>query len=119
MTEPELLDNQEIQHLKQFFYLLPVVGFIPALWTLYYRSGSKQEKDLSRVVVTLTLGWLSAYILLGVGAEFSESLALPLLISSSLITSSYFLTSIWLMVRLWQRKSVRLPIVSRVGDRLP
>uniref|UniRef100_A0A832M5E8 DUF4870 domain-containing protein n=1 Tax=Oscillatoriales cyanobacterium SpSt-402 TaxID=2282168 RepID=A0A832M5E8_9CYAN len=119
MTEPELLDNQDIQHLKQFFYLLPVVGFFPALWTLYYRSGSKQEKDLSRVVVTLTLGWLVAYVLLGTGAELSESLSLPLLISSSLVTSSYFVINIWLMMRLWQRKSVRLPLVSKVGDRLP
>lgn len=119
MTEPERLDNSEIQHLKQFLYLMPVVGFFPALWNLYYRTGSKQEKDLSRVVVTLTLGWLIAYVLLGVGAEVSESLSLPLLISSSLITSGYFVVNIWLMVRVWQRKSVRLPVISKVGDRLP
>jgi preprotein translocase subunit SecF len=86
---------------------------------LYYRRGTKQQEDLSRVVVTLTLGWLFFYVLLGFGAETSESLSLPLLLTSSLISSGYFLTNIWLMVRLWQRKSVRLPIISRVGDRLP
>ncbi|MDX2244423.1 MAG: hypothetical protein NW224_27430 [Leptolyngbyaceae cyanobacterium bins.302] len=119
MKEVDPFENPEAKHLKLFLYVVPVVGFFPALWSLYYRSGTKQEKDLSRVVVTLTLGWLVTYILLGIGAETSESLSVPLLISSSVLTSGYFLTSVWLMVRLWQRKSVRLPGVSQVGDRLP
>jgi hypothetical protein len=119
MKEIDPFENPEAQQLKLFLYLVPVVGFFPALWSLYYRSGSKQEKELSRVVVTLTLGWLFTYILLGVGAETAEALAVPLLISSSVVTSSFFLTNIWLMVRLWQRKSVRLPGISQMGDRLP
>jgi heme/copper-type cytochrome/quinol oxidase subunit 3 len=124
MSEPEYIEKQEfedqvIKRLQLFLYLVPVVGFFPALWTLYYRRGTKQQDDLSRAVVTLTLGWLLTYVLLGIGAETSDSLSLPLLLTSSLITSGYFLTNIWLMVRLWQRKSVRLPIISRVGDRLP
>lgn len=119
MRETDPFENPEAKHLKLFLYLVPVVGFFPALWSLYYRSGTKQEKDLSRVVVTLTLSWLLAYLLLGVGAETVESWSVPLLISSSLITSGFFLTNVWLMVRLWQRKSVRLPVVSQVGDRLP
>jgi len=119
MREVDPFENPAEQHLKLFLYLVPVVGFFPALWSLYYRSGTKQEKDLSRVVVTLTLSWLMAYILLGVGADVSDSAAVPLLISSSVITSGYFLTNIWLMIRLWQRKSVRLPIISQIGDRLP
>lgn len=116
---PDPFENTEIKRLQLFLYLVPVVGFFPALWSLYYRSGTKQQQDLSRVVVTLTLGWLVAYLLLGVGAEASESLSVPLLVTSSLLTSGYFLVNIWLMVRLWQRKSVRLPVVSKVGDRLP
>lgn len=120
MKEIDPFENPAAQHLKLFLYLVPVVGFFPALWSLYYRSsGSKQEKDLSRVVVILTLGWLLVYLLLGAGAEVSESLSVPLLISSSVMTSGFFLTNIWLMVRLWQRKSVRLPGISQVGDRLP
>lgn len=119
MGEPEQFENQAIKRLQLFLYLVPVVGFFPALWTLYYRRGTRQQEDLSRVVVTLTLGWLFFYILLGIGAETADSLSLPLLLTSSLLTSGYFLTNIWLMVRLWQRKSVRLPIISRVGDRLP
>jgi len=119
MNKPDQFEVQEIKRLQLFLYLVPVVGFFPALWTLYYRRGTKQQEDLSRVVVTLTLGWLFFYVLLGIGAETSESLSLPLLLTSSLITSGYFLTNIWLMILLWQRKSVRLPIISRVGDRLP
>jgi hypothetical protein len=108
-----------MQRLQLFFYLVPVVGFFPALWTLYYRRGDRPQQDLSRVVVTMTLAWLMAYVLLGAGAEASDSLSLPFLLASSLVTSGYFLTNIWLMVRLWQRKSLRLPIFSRLGDRLP
>jgi RsiW-degrading membrane proteinase PrsW (M82 family) len=119
MGESEPFENQEIKRLQLFLYLVPVVGFFPALWTLYYHQGTKQQDDLSRVVVTLTLGWLLSYILLGVGAETADSLSLPLLFTSSLLTSGYFLTNIWLMVRLWQRKSIRLPVISRLSDRLP
>lgn len=119
MSDRNSFENPESKHLKLFLYLVPVVGFIPALWTLYYRHGNKQEQDLSRTVVTLTLGWLFAYLLLGAGAEASDAWTLPLLVTSSFITSGYFLVNIWLMVRVWQRKSVRLPGISNVGDRLP
>lgn len=119
MTQLDPFENPAEKHLKLFLYLVPVVGFVPALWTLYYRNGTQQEKDLSRAVVTLTLSWLAAYLMLGVGAEVSEAAAVPFLISSSVITSGYFLTNIWLMLRVWQRKSVRLPGISQVGDRLP
>lgn len=119
MQETDPFENPEAKHLKLFLYAVPVVGFFPALWSLYYRSGTKQEQDLSRVVVTLTLGWLFAYLLLGVGAETVDGWSVPLLVSSSVMTSTYFLANIWLMMRLWQRKSVRLPGISQVGDRLP
>lgn len=112
------LENEEIKHVQLFLYLIPVVGFFPALWTLYRRRGTRQERNLSRTVVVLALGWLLGYSLLGLGAQTSESLSLPLLISSSLLTSGYFLVNIWLMVRLWQRKSMRVPIVTKLGDRL-
>ena len=119
MKPADPFENSDVQHLKLFLYLVPVVGFFPALWTLYYRSGTKQVQDLSRVVVTLTLGWVVGYVLLAAGAEFSETGALPLLIASSLLTSGYFLVNLWLIIRLWRRQSVRLPLLSRIGDRLP
>jgi hypothetical protein len=119
VNKDDSLDRAEAKRFQLFWYLVPVVGFLPALWTLYYRVGGKQRQDLSRTVVTLTIAWLMGYVLLGIGAETSDSIALPLLITNSLLTSGYFVTNLWLMVRLWQRKSVRLPMVSKVGDRLP
>ena len=112
-------EQQEVNHLRLYLYLIPVIGFVPAAVTLSQRRGTPQERNLSRLVVTLTLGWLLSYFLLGAGAEFSESLSLPFLISSSVLTSGYFLVNLWLMVRLWQRKPLRLPGVSQVSDRLP
>jgi hypothetical protein len=119
MSAPDPFENENIRHLQLFLYLIPIVGFFPALWTLYRRRGTRQERNLSRLAVTLALGWLFGYLLLGTGAEVSDSLSLPLLITSSLLTSGYFLVNLWLMVRLWQRKSLRLPIASKLGDRLP
>ena len=119
MTAPDPFENQDFKRLQLFLYLVPVVGFFPALWTLYRGQGTRQQKNLSRLVVTLALGWLLGYIFLGVGANASEALSLPLLITSSLFTSGYFLVNLWLMVQLWRRKALRLPIVSKLGDRLP
>lgn len=119
MSNVDPFENQDIKHLQLFIYLIPIVGFFPALWTLYRRSGTRQQRNLSRLVITLALGWLFGYLLLGVGAQTTESLSLPLLLTSSLLTSGYFLVNIWLMVRLWQRKPLRLPLVSPLSDRLP
>jgi hypothetical protein len=119
MADLNSFENQDIKHLQLFLYLIPVVGFFPALWTLYHRRGTRQERNLSRMVITLALGWLLGYLLLGIGAEASDSLSLPLLITSSLLTSGYFLVNLFLMVRLWQRKSLKLPIVSNLSSRLP
>jgi hypothetical protein len=112
-------DNEDLKHLQLFFYFLPVIGFFPALWMLYRRQGDRHHKTASRLAVTLALGWLLGYLLLGVGAETSEALSLPLLLMSSFLTSGYFLVNIWLMVRVWRRKSLKLPLVSRLSQRLP
>ncbi|OLP20190.1 hypothetical protein BST81_01800 [Leptolyngbya sp. 'hensonii'] len=105
---PDPFDDSDVKRLQLLLYLIPVFGFFPALWTLYRRQGGRERRKLSRLVVTLTLGWLLGYTLLGTGAQFSESLSLPLLLTSSLLTSGYFLVNIWLMARVWRRKSVRL-----------
>lgn len=112
-------ENRDLQRLLVFIYLIPVVGFLPALWTLYQQRGSREQRQASRLVVVLTTGWILGYLLLGMGAQTSSSLSLPLLIVSSLLTSGYFLVNIWLMICLWQGKSLYLPGLSRLGDRLP
>jgi hypothetical protein len=119
VAKPDPFENQDIEHVKLFFYLLPVVGFFPALWTLYYRSGDRKQQDLSRTVVTLTLTWLIVYVLLGISAETTDALSLQFWLTNSILTSGYFGAHIWLMVRLWQRKPIRLPLLSKLGDRIP
>lgn len=113
------LDSQELKRLRMFVYLIPVVGFFPALWALYRKQGDRREQIVSRTAVTLALVWLVGYLSLGAGAESSSSMALSLWIASSILTSGYFATNLWLMLRLWQRKPTWLPGVSDVGDRLP
>lgn len=111
--------NSDLQRLLIFIYLIPVVGFFPAVWTLYRRRGSREQRQASRLVVTLSMVWLLGYFLLGLGSQSSGSPNLALLIMSSLLTSGYFLANIWLMVCLWQGNPLRLPGLSRLSDRLP
>ncbi|NJL86713.1 MAG: hypothetical protein HC886_13240 [Leptolyngbyaceae cyanobacterium SM1_1_3] len=105
--------------LKLSLYLIPIFGFFPALWTLLLQQGDRREQSISKLSVVLALSWLSAYVLLGTGAAVSETAALRLLITSSLVGSGYFLVSLWLILRLWQGKSVKLPGLSQLSDRLP
>ena len=72
-----------------------------------------------RLAVVLALTWAIAISLLNTSANASESLHLPLLITSSTVTSSYFFLNIWLMIRLWRQQNIRIPGVSELGDRLP
>jgi hypothetical protein len=118
MEDLNSLENQDIKHLYLFFYLVPVLGFFPALWTLYRREGNREQQAISRLAVTLALSWLCVYLLLGTGAQVSEILTLRLLLMNSLLTSGYFLVNFWLMVLLWQRKSLRLPGISRFAERV-
>lgn len=115
----ESMDDADLKRLKLFLFLVPVVGFFPALWTLYRGRGNREERSLSRLVVTLSLTWILGVVLLNTGAQTVDSAALPLLITSTLFTSGYFVANLWLMVRLWQRKRLKLPIMSRLSDRLP
>ncbi|MBD1924438.1 hypothetical protein H6F77_25720 [Microcoleus sp. FACHB-831] len=121
MKDIDPLENKDINRLQMFFYLVPVVGVFPSLWTLYRRQGNREQQSVSRLSVTLALAWVSAYVLLGAGAQISEisqELTLRLLFMNSMLTSSYFLVCVWLMVRLSQRKQVRLPGISRLADRV-
>ena len=124
--------DHSIPPLQLFWYLIPVVGFFPALWTLYHQDptgmqGSESEgmgrdkreqRAVSRLSVTLAGSWLLGYVLLGAGAQTWEFLTLRLLLLNGLLTSGYFLVSLWLIVRLWQRKYPRLPGFSRLANRM-
>lgn len=114
------MPSSELDRLKLFIYLVPIFGVVPALVSLYRRrQNTAEEKNVSRLVVVLAFSWLAAYALLGGSAHLSDGLAPRLLITSTLMTTGYFITNLWLMVRLWQRKSIRLPGFSPLGDKLP
>ena len=108
MKNVEPTENYDLNHLQLFFYLIPVLGFFPSLWTLYQGDKAEQLK-VSRLSVTLASSWLIGYLLLGMGAETSEYLSLRLLILNTFLTSGYFLVSMILMIRLYQRKPLRVP----------
>jgi hypothetical protein len=119
INPPDRFKQDNLKRLQMFLYLVPVVGFFPALWTLYRRGGDREIRNVSRLAVTLAVGWLLGYLLLGAGAQAFDVASLQLLVLASLLTSGYFVVNITLMVRLWQRKGLRLPGLSRLGDRLP
>jgi hypothetical protein len=99
-------------------YLVPIIGFLPSLWTLYRHQGSREQLAASRLSITLALTWLLGYLLFAGGATNSEFFALRLLILNSFFTSGYFLVSLWLMLRLIQAKPVRLPGFSNLAERI-
>ncbi len=112
-------ENPYFKRLQLYLYLTPVVGFIPALWTVYRKTGDRQIQSTSRLAVILAVTWAIAISLLQGSAHHSESLHLPLLLASSMATSAYFFLNIWLMVRLWRHQTIRIPGISNLGDRLP
>lgn len=116
-TDP--LDSEDLRRLQLFVYFIPIVGVFPALWTLYRRQGTRRQQVASRLAVTMGLAWVLTYGLLSAGATQGGSASLNVWILNSLATSSYFVVSVWLMIRVWQRKSTWIPGLSDVGDRLP
>ncbi len=99
-------------------YLIPIIGFFPSLWTLYRRRGSREQLAISRLSIALALTWLLGYLLLATGAATSDFFTLRLFILNSFLTSSYFLVSVWLIFRLIQGKSGRLPGFTTLAERV-
>ena len=133
MLQPELMTllpdlSQEPTHhrdldalarLETFLYLTPVVGLLPSMWAIYRCQRDKRQLAVCRLSVLLAFTWLSIYLSLNVGADLSGASAVGyrLLFLNSLTTSGYFMASVWLMVLLWQKKSLRLPGFSVLAER--
>jgi hypothetical protein len=118
MKNTDPLENSDLNRLQLFVLLTPIVGFFPALWTLYRRQGSPQHRAASRLAIVLALGWLSGHILLEAGAISAESWTIPLLLTSSVLTTSYFIVTLGLMIRVWKRQPLWLPGISRVAEQM-
>ncbi|MFN6461165.1 MAG: hypothetical protein RMZ41_004890 [Nostoc sp. DedVER02] len=99
-------------------YLIPIVGFFPSLWTLYRGQGRREQVAVSRLSITLAFTWLLGYLLLSTGATTSDFFSLRLFILNSFLTSGYFIVSVWLILRLMQGKSGRLPGFSTIAERV-
>ncbi|MEM9271906.1 MAG: hypothetical protein AAGA80_02920 [Cyanobacteria bacterium P01_F01_bin.143] len=96
-----------------WIYLLPIVGIVPSIWTLYRGKASEESQKTSRLSLILVLSWSIAYISLFVSAnQTSDILAFRLLYANALITTGYFLVCLGLMFRLLQGKSPYLPLVN-------
>ncbi|MBD2612132.1 hypothetical protein VF14_24410 [Nostoc linckia z18] len=111
-------DPYPIPKIQLILYLIPIIGFFPSLWTLYRRQGGREQLAISRLSITLALTWLLGYSLLTTGAATSDFFTLRLFILNSFLTSGYFVVSIWLIFRLIQGKSGRLPGFSSLAERV-
>jgi hypothetical protein len=89
------------------------------MWAIYRCQRNKRQLAVCRLSVLLAFTWLSVYLGLNVGADLSgaSAVGLRLLFLNSLATSGYFMVSLWLMVLLWQKKSLRLPGFSILAER--
>jgi hypothetical protein len=112
-------DVDALSRLETFLYLTPVVGLLPSMWAIYRCQKDKRQLAVCRLSVLLAFTWLSIYLSLNVGADLSGTSAVGfrLLFLNSLATSGYFMASVWLMVLLWQKKSLRLPGFSVLAER--
>ncbi|MEL4898297.1 hypothetical protein [Crocosphaera sp. Alani8] len=96
----------KLEKLAQITRLIPVVGWVPALWTVYHHQGSRQVLSVSRFSLRLTVIWAIAYGLLWLSSlQTSETFMLRLLYLNGLLTSGYILVCLGFMFRVWQRKN--------------
>ena len=113
-------DRDALDRLETFLYLTPVIGLLPSIWAIYRRQRSGRQLAVCRLSILLAFVWLSTYLSLNVGADLvgaSTSIGFRLLFINSLATSSYFIASLWLMMLLWQNKSLHLPGFSALAER--
>jgi hypothetical protein len=129
MSPDDPFERADQQRLRLFFYLLPLVGILPAGVNLYLQRGrsqlgieqrsQRQDLQVSRQAVSLAVAWFLALALVNLGGQLGESppIAIPLL--NSVLTSGYFIANFWLMVQLGRGKRPELPGLSPIRDRLP
>ncbi len=98
--------EQKLDKLAQITRLIPIVGWVPALWTVYHHQGSNKVLSVSRFSLKLTVIWAIAYSLLWLSSlQTSETLTFRLLYFNGLLTSGYILVCLGLMFRVWRRKN--------------
>lgn len=112
------VDSTGHSRLQLFILVTPIIGFFPALWMLYRKEGNTTSQSISRLAIVLGLCWVFGSVLLGWEVQMAETGAIPLLLGSSLLTTSYFIISFGLMMQIWQRKPIWLPGLSWLAEKL-
>lgn len=106
-------DSEPMRSPQLWIYLLPVVGIVPAIWTLYRKPTQSKsqltvqsdpvrlrQQKVSRLALNLALIWLSSYCLLFLGAARVSGIeSFRLLYVNALITTGYFLVCTFLLFR--------------------
>lgn len=97
--------DRKLERLQLMLYLIPFLGVIPSAWTWYRGEGKGKERQISRLSLNLTLGWLLFYAFLWTGATFSDqTLSFRFLYWNGLLTSAYILLCLGIIFKVWQQK---------------
>ncbi|ELR99472.1 hypothetical protein [Gloeocapsa sp. PCC 73106] len=105
MNNSDDFAEEKLNQIKLLIYFIPIVGIVPALWTLSRTEPTPTEKRLSRISVQLAIAWMIAYSLLWLGAsQSSDLLSFRLLYLNGLLTSGYFLTCLIMLLSLGRDK---------------
>jgi hypothetical protein len=105
MINHDNFGDRKLNRLQLMLYLIPFVGIIPSTWTLYRGIGKGEQRQISRLSVNLTLGWLLFYAFFWTGATFSDqTLSFRFLYLNGLLTSAYILICLGIIVKVWQKK---------------
>ncbi len=98
------LDNLDKFQLS--LYLLPVVGIIPSLISLYSEYSNAQQKKVSKISTNLFVIWIFFYSILSLGSSLNniETITLRLLYLNALLTTGYFLSCLIFTWIIWQGK---------------
>lgn len=116
-----LSTSRQAEYLQLWIYFLPIVGVIPALWTLYRSKNTnpierrnnpledysklQQQQKASRQSVNLTLVWLCSYILFSCGAgSETEIVSFRCLYANAIATTGYFVACTFFISRLGKKR---------------
>lgn len=103
-------NNNPEENLNKFWlslYLMPVIGFIFALVSVFSSSEYKtnQITKISRLSFNLGGGWLLIYSSLWLGSSLNSDLfSLRLMYLNGMLTTGYFLLCLFFLIRLWSSK---------------
>lgn len=107
MSNSDDFGEQKLNRVKLSIYFIPIVGLVPAVWTLANGEATAKAKRASRLSLNLAIAWVIAYSLLWLGAnQSSDLLSFRLLYLNALLTSGYFLTC---LLMIWSLRNGNVP----------